>query len=1368
MVADNGRDPPRLHEGRSNMKSRAAGGWRFLVLIAFFTAAAAGRSRADTFVRGDSNLDGRVDISDAVSILNCQFLGTNCTTCDDAADTNDDGSVDISDAVYLLSYAFLGGNAPPAPFPSLGVDPTDDGHTCRRGLGPEITALEVAPTSLDLEPGASQQLTVTAVYSTGQRVNTTASASGTTYQVDLPAVATVSSEGLVAAVAEGNAVVSVQLETLTTTVPCAVRAPSGVSPIVISELMYHPASDDDLDEYIEITNRGSRQVDLAGWKFVNGVKFTFPAGTLLDPGRYLVIAKDAERTKATYGITNVVGNYDQAMGNNGERIQIADPAGKVMNEVRFHDGGNWPRWADGWGPSLELIDLHGSSDTPEAWAASEDGAKSEWTPFQVTQTCSASSTELQLLLITQGECLIDDLQVLAGGVNRLADGSFENDPSGFRAAGTHRGSEVTAEDASQGTQCLHLVATGLGDTTVNHVGIDTTATINSGQQVTIRGAAKWIRGSTFLMTRLNGDGVQFTHTLKRPARPGSPGAPNSTAVSNRGPDIEEVAHAPVLPGATSKVTITALVHDIDGVASVKVRYRINNGAIQEQAMLDDGTAGDTLAEDAIYTAVLPARAAGTMIAFWIVASDGSATSTFPAGAPTHVCLYRVGEPNPASQLDRYHIWMSPSTIDRLGNGAKMSNELLDITFVRNNTDVFYDARMRLRGSPFIRSCPPLDPVSARLAYRIDFGDKKLDGREELNLDNLEVGRDPTLQREHVAYRLYQELGLPWSGHNFIRLWINGADHQVYADVEKAEQEYLDRHFPGDSDGYLHKVDDRFEFTHDPCPGFQNSDARLVNLGTGKEAYRWNFEKRSHEHFDEYSQLTSLVAKLNTSATGAQYQASVDSAIDAEEWCGVLAIRRIVGDWDSLGYNRGKNMYMYLPLVEQRWKLLPWDIDFCLGDGGDGPGVALFGGIDPAINRMLDDPKYKRMYLQVFRNLVDGPFTNEFLDPIMDQTYALLRAENSSTQSPQGIKDYIRARRSFILSQLPPGSMVITTNGGADFSTSATTVTIDGQAPLEVESFRLNGAAFTPQRSGLASWSFNRPLVLGKNTFLVEGLDGQGELVSGASIAVTRVVPCVPASASPSTVGAVPGVAIRITGTGFVPGTTVKARLTSASEEPGFNALWVYNGNTSFGDVNGASALLNNPASATSTTSSTSPVVNFMTEGGGERFPPTDPFPVSWPTTNFAGRFTGFVQVSSAGLRTFGVHSDDGFRLKIDGQVVAEYPQPRGPGSTLGNFNFPAAGSYPVVLDWYENGGGDIVELFQEDGTGDHLVNGGSEVAVTIDDVKSIPAQTVVVESATSVLATFDLTGADPGVWNVVITPAQGSDCGLQASVTVQP
>src|SRR5690606_24704462 len=47
------------------------------------------------------------------------------------------------------------------------------------------------------------------------------------------------------------------------------NAPNAVAPIgdptrnvVISEIMYHPASNDDLEEYVELTNAGAAAVDL--------------------------------------------------------------------------------------------------------------------------------------------------------------------------------------------------------------------------------------------------------------------------------------------------------------------------------------------------------------------------------------------------------------------------------------------------------------------------------------------------------------------------------------------------------------------------------------------------------------------------------------------------------------------------------------------------------------------------------------------------------------------------------------------------------------------------------------------------------------------------------------------------------------------------------------------------------------------------------------------------------------------------------------------------------------------------------------------------------------------------------------------------
>ena len=43
------------------------------------------------------------------------------------------------------------------------------------------------------------------------------------------------------------------------------------SDVVINEIMYHPASEDDREEYIELLNRDTRPVNLKGWRLARGV-----------------------------------------------------------------------------------------------------------------------------------------------------------------------------------------------------------------------------------------------------------------------------------------------------------------------------------------------------------------------------------------------------------------------------------------------------------------------------------------------------------------------------------------------------------------------------------------------------------------------------------------------------------------------------------------------------------------------------------------------------------------------------------------------------------------------------------------------------------------------------------------------------------------------------------------------------------------------------------------------------------------------------------------------------------------------------------------------------------------------------------------
>ncbi len=84
------------------------------------------------FLRGDSNRDFALDISDVVFTLGYLFQGGSSPVCGDAMDSNDDGAPDISDAISTL-FSLYGGGVP-ARFPGMliaGFDPTADGLFCR-------------------------------------------------------------------------------------------------------------------------------------------------------------------------------------------------------------------------------------------------------------------------------------------------------------------------------------------------------------------------------------------------------------------------------------------------------------------------------------------------------------------------------------------------------------------------------------------------------------------------------------------------------------------------------------------------------------------------------------------------------------------------------------------------------------------------------------------------------------------------------------------------------------------------------------------------------------------------------------------------------------------------------------------------------------------------------------------------------------------------------------------------------------------------------------------------------------------------------------------------------------------------------------
>ncbi|MCH2584633.1 MAG: lamin tail domain-containing protein, partial [Planctomycetes bacterium] len=195
---------------------------------------------------------------------------------------------------------------------------------------------------------------------------------------------------------------------------------------VINEIMYHPLGDNEDKEYLELYNRSDRVVDISGWELNRGLSFTFPAGTRMSPDTYLVIGRNPRLIEEIHGLpaNSVLGPEQDpdaiddfnTLRDSGERQTLKDDMGRTVDTVRYYDGGDWPRWPDGLGSSMELIDPYQDNRFGAAWDASDDSDKAEVEHFSYVGRHGGGESELHVLLMTRGMSLVDNLSIVGGAV----------------------------------------------------------------------------------------------------------------------------------------------------------------------------------------------------------------------------------------------------------------------------------------------------------------------------------------------------------------------------------------------------------------------------------------------------------------------------------------------------------------------------------------------------------------------------------------------------------------------------------------------------------------------------------------------------------------------------------------------------------------------------------------------------------------------------------------------------------------------------------------------------------------------------------------------------------------------------------------
>ena len=140
--------------------------------------------------------------------------------------------------------------------------------------------------------------------------------------------------------------------------------------VVINEIYYKPADKTFPEEFIEICNRNPSPVNLSGWRFSQGIEYTFPEGTVLEAGGHLVLAENPATLQTVFSAASL-GPYIGRLANDGEKLVLRDRQDEIVDEVEY--GGEFPWPVEGGnGGSIELIHPALDNNLGGSWRTSTD------------------------------------------------------------------------------------------------------------------------------------------------------------------------------------------------------------------------------------------------------------------------------------------------------------------------------------------------------------------------------------------------------------------------------------------------------------------------------------------------------------------------------------------------------------------------------------------------------------------------------------------------------------------------------------------------------------------------------------------------------------------------------------------------------------------------------------------------------------------------------------------------------------------------------------------------------------------------------------------------------------------------------------
>lgn len=653
---------------------------------------------------------------------------------------------------------------------------------------------------------------------------------------------------------------------------------------MINEILFRPGTafpENTALEFIELHNPGDQAADLTGWKLVDGVDYSFPPGTVMAPGAYLVVAADPSALAAASGFSGALGPWGAGgtLSNSGETVTLARPDGSggmtTADEVRYADEGDW--------------------------AVSTRNALGGWSWVSPASSAGASVERRN--------------PDLAGG------------------SGQNWGASVAAG--------------------------------------------------------------------------GTPGAVNSRFATNLAPLIGDVSHSPAVPKSHEIVTISCQLADESqpGDVAATLHWReagsIAPGAFQTLAMTHDGGGR--------FVATLGAKPDKTIIEFYILATDGAASRTWPA--PTSEgqnanCTYQVDDEVIGGAAAAYRLVLTAAenaAYETLAATNPQSDREFHLTFIAQHgedTTIRYNSRMRIRGQSsrnFIHK-----PLRISIP-----SDHRWDGISKFSLNP----KFPWVQ--FLGMRALQSAGLAAGDSVPVELRRNGVesvtgsgtnpDYGMWVRIEAIDGDYAGRHFPDAEEVQLYRknagtTEWASNFTPPAHPdGAYSGWSKQNQSGRNDWSDVVNFsnvwQNVAAPYFAGAVPGDVKTGVWNQAAFSDTDVAALEAVADLDQMARWLAVMTILNNTEHNLSNGHDNDYAAAFVTEgatRRMKLLPHDTDNLLGKGDSPKGATatglypmtdgsdIFAPLLPLIgtSQHAGHPGFRQKYLTAIRELYGSVFDSD--------------------------------------------------------------------------------------------------------------------------------------------------------------------------------------------------------------------------------------------------------------------------------------------------------------------------------------------------------------------------------------------------------